>query len=1249
MVDSGPLVVAEDVHRHRQREINGKHSSDQKHDLQPQQEQIEVLKMNNADNLEDAGTSSSSPEIVNELVELDHDKSDQDQEEVIFLSEEDDEEDEAQKNGSGQSNGPNMIIMEGSSDTEQDVILNNCQKGSEVEEKRKTQTVDTVHEALDEVIEIPSTPPPPPSEVIAGNEASNKIVNNNDSIALKHKLTGVLDGKTANNNVVLQNCVSRITQESPKEGNHTSSKQTDMGHSEENRKVEPLKINLHREPIRTIIKLPPGSVSSSDHQPSSPKITIKPLKPPPSLDGTQVNSIPKLTIKPVLNPEESSSNTLASSEQMQIIPKLHIKNSSLDSSGVEGAEPHIVPKLTIRGVNHCSPTVAGSSGTTNNDTSSSAGHNSSNSSASSSPPLVPKLTIKKDNLHHHSSHHHHHHHHHSHHNNRLVVKEDDPPAIPKLHIKAIPEPSVSLSLGSAGTTSGPVLTSSEGVKLTIKPIPEPPLPKLTIKTSTLDSNDVSVVSSTSSSFSPKLSTPPPASPSDQHSNITSTIPKLTIKPIPKPPPVIPRDPSEVPIPKLTIKPMPPKPTASEDSCSSETSINSLESSPISSSSSSSASSSAISSPSIVPKLTIKVPKENDSVVTSLPQITSGSITATTTSSPSLPHSTIPIVTKLNIKPMPPQPKELVKECPLEPEEEPQDTLEDEIDKPTTFNLDLEEPEPIFISKVTIKTIPNPKNLEMELISTPKLTMKPVPKLDSQPTKPSPQYEPSTNSEHPPLEVTTSSSKTPDSGCDSPRIILKINKGSSCTTTTSAAQSTPVTPPVEKKDEPIANNAEETVNDLKRSVPESSTCESPDVPETKKIKLNHQSVIVPNQEIRKPAVENDVIVIDDDSKSDMGEEPADPQVAERKVDQVRKPPPLIEIPKLNAITTPQVLDAPDATRPEDGNKLKEMLLKAKRQRAITPSPHLEPRPRRTAALQAIPASVLLRRHPTSSVAPIPLPLTESNSVTVPTSNIITSVLLIENDGGSSSDCMIIDDPLTLAEKNGTLSNSNSSSFNCVTPVPVLPVSTSPSATAPTTPISVGPLNLQKVRMNTRSGATAIVPNVPTTKDATMTHKAPDKDSGLDEGKLDSEDAPTPPKRPRGRPKKIVVVPLKETNEIVAHVVAQETDSSKLTSLAIIEANGSTSSSELPPMSHPMSQFSKDPCRVSPRVLLKPLTPSRLEPKPASPLVVTNTVASTDSVDGEESTCSSSKDPLREMEAKLKEIVIPAPELSPVTPK
>lgn len=1236
MVDSGPLVVAEDVHRQRQREINGNKHSDQSPDLQ-RQDQLEVLKMNSAEHVEDAGTSSS-PEIVEELDDLGLGRK-KSQEEVIVVSEEDEEEELSKNGGGGETtNGPTSLIMGGSSNTEEKSILNNCREENSVDEKRTTPSVDgTVDDDL-EVIEIPSTPPPPlSSEVVTGQEASNKIVNNNDSIALKHKLTGAVEGKTANNNVVLQNCVGRTTQESPKEGNHIPSKHSsEMGVSEESRKVEPLKINLHREPIRTIIKLPPGTGSGSDHQPSSPKITIKPLKPPPNVDGTQVNSIPKLTIKPVVNPDE------ASSEQMQIIPKLHIKNSSLDNSGGDGPEPHIVPKLTIRAVNHSSPTIAGSSGSASNDTSSSATHNSSNSSVSNSPPMVPKLTIKKDNHHHHSSHHHHHHHH-SHHNNRLVSKEDDPPAIPKLHIKAIPEPTASSTQSSSGSASGPVLTSSEGVKLTIKPIPEPPLPKLTIKTSSLDSNDASVVSSTSSSFSPKLSTPPPASPSDQHSNITSTIPKLTIKPIPKPPPVIPRDPSEVPIPKLTIKPMPPKPLASEDSCSSETSINSLESSPISSSSSSSAPSSAISSPSVVPKLTIKVPKENDSVVTSLPQITGGSTTTTTTSTPTTQTPTIPVVKKLNIKPMPPQPKETPKQATPPPDDDVVDVTEDDIYEPVTINIDLEEPEPCIIPKFTIKTISTDSS---EISSAPKVTLKQVPSPDPKTPSPPPPHDPSTaNSEQQqPPEVTTSSS-----GCDSPRIILKINKGSSCTTT-SAAQSIPAVP---EKEEPSANKVEEPVNDLKRSIPEKSSPEpTSDAPEVKKIKLNHQSVIVPNQVATKmpPTVDNDVIVIDDDSKSDMGEEPT-PASEDVRTEKARTPSPLIEKPKPEVTPTTKVVEAPGNVVPqEDSNKLKEMLIMAKRQRAKTPTPHMEPRPRRTAAMHAIPASVLLRRNPTVPTPPVAVPVIQSLPEAVePVSNNITSVLLLENDGGSSSDCMIIDDPLTLAEKNGTSSNSNSSSFSSVTPVQSVTTTVPITSDSPTT---VPPT---KVRMSTRSGTSGTVPSP---KDTTViSQKPPDKDSGLDEGKPDLDDAPPPAKRPRGRPKRTALASTKETDEIVVDEETQETDSSKLTLTLSLEANGNTSSSELPPM-QPLSLFSKEnPCRVSPRVLLKPLTPSRLDPKPpASPLVVnTTTMASTDSIDVEESTCSSSKDPLNGVELSRKEdstspeVPEVAKEPEPVTPR
>ncbi|XP_058055887.1 mucin-19 [Anopheles bellator] len=696
------------------------------------------------------------------------------------------------------------------------------------------------------------------------------------------------------------------------------------------RKVEPLKINLtrDREPLRTIIKLTPGA-SSAEHTSiaqqlspttvrdvsGSPKITIKPPKPPPNTNSSSSSSIPKLTIKPLINPAGVDSGALRSdepgggvAEQMQIIPKLLIKSScaslgdgTTQHHAREGSvmEPHIVPKLTIRGVNnhnnhhhHHHPQlhsqsvgsdtqqqhtfvseVGGPSGLGGQQEVDGMDSSGTSGSGSSSPspttPLVPKLTIKMDN-HHHLAH--------------VQQQQHSDGAIggggmahregtiPKLHIKTFPsegggliattassalspQPSTATS-GGGGSGSSPVLTSSEGVKLTIKPLPEPPkLPKLTIKTSGLlgaiaETSDASLVSSTSS-FSPKVSplsaqvggelqvlpmapsalasvkllSPPagglhhhpaqnlqPASPSDQHSNISSSsIPKLTIKPIP---PKVGEHataacgPSahEAPIgiPKLTIKPIP-HPTMmptlksarggvqSGENSASETSINSLiDSSSVSSSSCTNAA--IITSPASTSalRMTIKVPQSmnessNPALVSALtgPPLAVGATAAVAQS----PASSV--VTKLNIKPiLPPSQASSLATRRAEPHTEkagflPNDDGEEK-DGPSGASTPPsgEEPDqsvPIVIPKVTIKTLANPRGQETEILSTPKVTLKPIPKPAHQ------QQEVATE----PVAINNNSSSS--SGMvfdaslggvvDSPRIILKINKGSSSTTTT----------------------------------------------------------------------------------------------------------------------------------------------------------------------------------------------------------------------------------------------------------------------------------------------------------------------------------------------------------------------------------------------------------------------------------------------------------------------------------
>lgn len=210
----------------------------------------------------------------------------------------------------------------------------------------------------------------------------------------------------------------------------------------DNRRVEPLKINLHREPIKTIIKIP-------KHVPDEtvPKITIKSIK----LD----EDVTKHTL--IVDSSVSTSSTN--------------QNCTSDRSD-SPCEPHVIPKLTIR--------------------------NSSNSfGIAGQSEIVPKLTIKMDN-----------------------------------HI------------ASTANNKDKTITD-DGIKLTIKPILEPPIPKLTIKTNSIDCAEV-VNNSNATKFSINAG---PSSPSSSAaalnklnrtsnpSKAESTVPKIKIKQITKPDPL----------------------------------------------------------------------------------------------------------------------------------------------------------------------------------------------------------------------------------------------------------------------------------------------------------------------------------------------------------------------------------------------------------------------------------------------------------------------------------------------------------------------------------------------------------------------------------------------------------------------------------------------------------------------------------------------------------------------------------------
>ncbi|XP_053669110.1 mucin-19 [Anopheles marshallii] len=1244
------------------------------------------------------------------------------------------------------------------------------------------------------------------------NVTAEKYVENSNAIALTDG-NGVLEqdepllhttqGCTSIEKQVRDHGRTGSVMRDPQESQHRSAPTAPLGEVESGeddndcvvvpateRKVEPLKINLarDREPLRTVIKRTPGASSTPDSfqqlsptirdVPGSPKITIKPPKPPPTVENTLVglaggsstsstssssltgaeqhhhtnncagsgsalpsySSIPKLTIKPIINPADdtlacetaSTVGTAASVEQMHIIPKLLIKGSvsSLDAShGRDGAmERHIVPKLTIRGVNnhnhhhhqqqqqqhHFAQNQLDSQVYSNDGIASamlqmdgSVGGRGESSGTGSPTPLVPKLTIKMDN--------HHHHHLHQHHTSLRV--KDGPDVIdgggsmvggpiPKLHIKTVQQDGVGPSTGinnNSSSSSGncstsspglpPVLTSSEGVKLTIKPLPEPKLPKLTIKTTGLgtiaESSDVSMVSSTSNSFSPKLlpssvtcsssgeqlqqhvvcgiasvsqllqqhQQQQPASPSDQHSNISSSsIPKLTIKPMP------PKDATCVQdcsadgnsssnmrgecsvtptVPKLTIKPIlpPAKQSVEDSSSSSEISINSLESSPISSSSISSAPASVVvtTSPPTALRMTIKVPSSAPQQQHESNLVGDGASSALmgTATGSSSTTAAATVVTRLNIKPVLPPPSNADRNEPSgldgvrEHGKDHSMVMSD--DSGSTLTSCEESHKPIVIPKVTIKTLANPRSQETEILSTPKVTLKPIPKPQDEnlvtgnllerhlllggtglsPIMANNAGPTVTNSM---LGSATSTGSGQDS-MDSPRIILKINKGSSSTTTTSGEQLEGTGPdggPIISVPQPPGSSI--LANELKRpatnamcastipssgsssvscasstSVSASATSSSagsdPASPssggggdqgelgtlEIKRSKLDHsqsqlthsemQGVLSHHQDLlqqnqhqyqlqlkartnaeltRRPLSSgaassknvSDIIVIDDDSKSE-NETPREKDVMASSV--MRLPPTSVDPLAIND----RMVDRSFAAL--DGGAL------------------AQAKPRRTRGTPRGGGGRQSRRGNGRGAGSSAMAKQQQLHTNAAVSQLLGILVQDEREEGSSSDCMIVDEPATPAtnmresltlenllrgtskpsvpssasisgsnfysvpmtgggtgsevEKNGTASNSSIGSVTS---------SVSSSVVGPaSTPAATGRTPVAGVRMSTRRAAGQLLKEV-------LANKHQDRDSGVDEARTDGEFGATPSKRPRGRPKKQSVDMVTETN-------------------------------------------------------------------------------------------------------------------------
>lgn len=434
---------------------------------------------------------------------------------------------------------------------------------------------------------------------------------------------------------------------------------------EESRKVEPLKINLNREPIRTVIKLPPNNVFDSPT-----KITIKP---PPNASlstGTTTQSI---------SPTLSSSSSLSSESSYEhyndihqrsslVVPKLHLRTLLNDNTPHEQSELHIVPKLTITGLN--------SSQTSSSLQPPDVDH-SVNSILETTTPAIPKLTLKKDSK---SS-------------NELFYHLNHE-VIPKLHIKTSNH---HYHHHNTATTA----TSTQKLKA-LDQLP-PPVPKLTIKTS--DNDTLTVINSSHDVEQPQAAIPKILIKANQQ--------KLTIKPVVRPAVSDDEDDEveiieqqqllEESIPKLTLKAV---------------HINST-----------SSASPTLTFEKVVPKLVVKLPKE---ATTKADEEKEESSSSSSTPSPPLPH-----VSKLNIKPLPYPEKEV-------PQQQQQQ-------HPVISSNDHDgTPEVKFSINRLISESDEDEGVHLK---------------------------------SKPLEINTSGVKSADSGLDSPRIILKINKSNNESITT----------------------------------------------------------------------------------------------------------------------------------------------------------------------------------------------------------------------------------------------------------------------------------------------------------------------------------------------------------------------------------------------------------------------------------------------------------------------------------
>lgn len=244
----------------------------------------------------------------------------------------------------------------------------------------------------------------------------------------------------------------------------------------DSRKVEPLRININRDSIKTIIK-----INANDRQQHAVDVSKSPSSPlnigddefdDLDMEETNTTAYPKIKIKPVKPPENDFAHN--HNAPLEAIPKLKIKKIDSTSSTLQ----HV----------SCSNSTMSTPMSRNNETTNNSDqlyHHHSSSESYSVPKSVTLRNSASANSTIDSS------------SDDLSESASTSEVVPKLTIKL--DNHQHSPMQSDSTTREVSLVSHDGVKVTLKPIAEPPLPKFTIKTNAYnDTAKVVLIENTSS-------------------------------------------------------------------------------------------------------------------------------------------------------------------------------------------------------------------------------------------------------------------------------------------------------------------------------------------------------------------------------------------------------------------------------------------------------------------------------------------------------------------------------------------------------------------------------------------------------------------------------------------------------------------------------------------------------------------------------------------------------------------------------